>query len=78
MGHYVAAHVYTPEGIRRAIDAGVKSIEHGHMAGRGEREADGGSGRGVLQEGAWADMLLVNGDPTKDINVLQDYGSDPA
>jgi imidazolonepropionase-like amidohydrolase len=28
---------------------------------------------GVLQKGAWADMLLVNGDPTKDINVLQDY-----
>ena len=28
---------------------------------------------GVLQKGAWADMLLVNGDPTKDINVLKDY-----
>jgi imidazolonepropionase-like amidohydrolase len=27
----------------------------------------------VLQEGAWADMLVVNGDPTKDIDVLQDY-----
>jgi imidazolonepropionase-like amidohydrolase len=27
----------------------------------------------VLQEGAWADMLLVNGDPTQDINVLKDY-----
>ena len=28
---------------------------------------------GVLQRGAWADMLLVNGDPTADINVLKDY-----
>jgi hypothetical protein len=26
-----------------------------------------------LGEGAWADMLLVNGDPTQDINVLKDY-----
>ncbi len=28
---------------------------------------------GVLQEGAWADMLLVEGDPTQDIDVLRDY-----
>jgi imidazolonepropionase-like amidohydrolase len=27
---------------------------------------------GVLQEGAWADMLLVDGDPTKGINLLAD------
>jgi imidazolonepropionase-like amidohydrolase len=27
---------------------------------------------GVIQEGAWADVLLVDGDPTKDINVLAD------
>ncbi|MGB3604394.1 amidohydrolase family protein [Gordonia sp. (in: high G+C Gram-positive bacteria)] len=31
-GTYVATHVYTVEGIRRAIDAGVRSIEHGHLA----------------------------------------------
>jgi imidazolonepropionase-like amidohydrolase len=28
---------------------------------------------GVLQEGAWADMLLVDGDPTQDIDVLSDH-----
>ena len=28
---------------------------------------------GVLQRGAWADMLLVNGDPTQDIDLLKDY-----
>ena len=28
---YVAAHAYTSEAVRRAIDAGVKVIEHGHM-----------------------------------------------
>jgi len=31
-GTYVATHVYTPAGIARAIDVGVKSIEHGHLA----------------------------------------------
>ncbi len=30
-GTYVATHVYNPAGIRRALDAGVKSIEHGHL-----------------------------------------------
>ncbi|MFF9221760.1 metal-dependent hydrolase family protein [Streptomyces viridosporus] len=30
-GTYVAAHVYNDEGIHRAIDAGIKSIEHGHL-----------------------------------------------
>jgi imidazolonepropionase-like amidohydrolase len=28
---------------------------------------------GVLQRGAWADMLLVDGDPTQNIDVLKDY-----
>lgn len=31
-GTYVATHVYNVTGIRRAIDAGVRSIEHGHLA----------------------------------------------
>lgn len=30
-GTYVGVHVYNPEGIMRALQAGVKSIEHGHM-----------------------------------------------
>lgn len=29
---YVAVHVYTPKGIKRAVKAGVKSIEHGQLA----------------------------------------------
>ena len=31
-GTYVATHVYTVAGIRRAVEAGVTSIEHGHLA----------------------------------------------
>lgn len=30
-GTYVAVHVYNPEGIMRALNAGVKTIEHGHL-----------------------------------------------
>ncbi|HEY5795781.1 MAG TPA: amidohydrolase family protein [Bosea sp. (in: a-proteobacteria)] len=30
-GTYVAVHAYTPAAIRRAIDVGVKCIEHGHL-----------------------------------------------
>ena len=174
-GTYVAVHVYSPAAIRRALDAGVKSIEHGHLADEatvrliGERGAwlstqpfepgdeplspaslakthtmvgaweriltwarkynvkvafgtdllfdPQGAARenlmltrfakvytntetlkiatsqncelfalsgqrnpykdaklGVLQEGAWADMILVDGDPTKDISLIADPG----
>jgi imidazolonepropionase-like amidohydrolase len=31
-GTYVATHVYNVAGIHRAVEAGVKSIEHGHLA----------------------------------------------
>lgn len=31
-GTYVCTHVYNVPGIRRAVEAGVRSIEHGHLA----------------------------------------------
>lgn len=30
-GTYVMVHAYTPQAIRRAVEAGVRSIEHGHL-----------------------------------------------
>ncbi len=30
-GTYVMAHLYTPESMQRAIKAGIKSLEHGHL-----------------------------------------------
>ena len=45
-GTYVCAHVYTSEGIQRALRAGVKSIEHGQLA-------DTGTIRMMREEGAW-------------------------
>ncbi|MFI0901035.1 amidohydrolase family protein [Streptomyces sp. NPDC020983] len=46
-GTYVAAHVYNDEGIRRAIAAGIKSIEHGHLA------AGPDTVRLMAQQGVW-------------------------
>lgn len=48
-GTYVATHVYTVDGIRRAIDAGVRSIEHGHLA-------DEDTIRLVGETGTWLSM----------------------
>lgn len=48
-GTYVAAHVYTVAGIRRAIDAGVRSIEHGHLA-------DEDTIRRIADTGTWLSM----------------------
>ncbi|MBX3570442.1 MAG: amidohydrolase family protein [Rhizobiaceae bacterium] len=45
-GTYVCAHVYTPEGIKRALANGVKSIEHGQLA-------DEDSVRMMADKGAW-------------------------
>lgn len=34
-GTYVTVHAYTPRAIRTAVDAGVRCIEHGHLADEG-------------------------------------------
>ncbi|NRQ18457.1 metal-dependent hydrolase family protein [Ensifer sesbaniae] len=45
-GTYVCTHVYTPEGIKRALENGVKCIEHGQLA---DEEAV----KMIAGEGAW-------------------------
>ena len=45
-GTYVAVHAYTSEAIRRAIDAGVKVIEHGHLM-------DEATARLMAEKGIW-------------------------
>ena len=45
-GTYVCAHVYTPAGILRCIEAGVKSIEHGQLA-------DAPTIRAMAEAGLW-------------------------
>ena len=45
-GTYVGVHAYTPEAIQRAIGAGVKVIEHGHLM-------DEASARLIAERGVW-------------------------
>jgi imidazolonepropionase-like amidohydrolase len=48
-GTYVAVHAYTPRAVRRALDAGVKSIEHGQLL-------DEATIRLVAERGAWLSL----------------------
>jgi imidazolonepropionase-like amidohydrolase len=48
-GTYVAVHAYTPAAIRRAIDVGVKCIEHGHLM-------DDESARLIAAKDVWLSM----------------------
>ena len=45
-GTYVTVHAYTPASIRRAIAAGVKCIEHGHLM-------DEATARLIAERGVW-------------------------
>lgn len=45
-GTYVAVHAYTPTAVRRAIDAGVKVIEHAHLI-------DDATARYMAERGVW-------------------------
>jgi imidazolonepropionase-like amidohydrolase len=45
-GTYVAVHAYTPVSIRRAITAGVKCIEHGHLM-------DESTAKLIAEKGIW-------------------------
>ena len=56
-GTYVAVHAYTPRAVRRALDAGVKSIEHGQLL-------DDDTIRYLGQKGAW--LSLQNLPPAPD------------
>ncbi|WME24436.1 metal-dependent hydrolase family protein [Brachybacterium sp. GU-2] len=49
---YVAAHAYTPGAIQRALDAGVRSIEHANLLD--EKSADA-----IAEAGAFVTMNLV-------------------
>jgi imidazolonepropionase-like amidohydrolase len=62
-GTYVCAHVYTPAGIRRAMRAGVRSIEHGQLA-------DEDTMRLMADEGVWWSIQPFLQD--EDANVYDD------
>ena len=53
-----------------SLDAGVKLIEHGLVLE--EETVKRMAELGVIKEGAYADIIIVNGDPTRDIRLLMD------
>jgi imidazolonepropionase-like amidohydrolase len=55
-GTYVTVHAYTSEAIRRAIDAGVKVIEHGHLM-------DEETARLMAEKGIWLSTQPFVDDP---------------
>ena len=65
-GRKVAAHAYTPEGIRNALNAGVDSIEHGNDADRADLELmKEKNAYWVLTKGHFRDRLKTETDPQK-------------
>ena len=58
---YVLAHAYSPEAIRRSIDFGVRSIEHGNLIDRATAEHVAGADAFVVPTLATYDALHRHG-----------------
>jgi imidazolonepropionase-like amidohydrolase len=55
------------------VDSGLKPIEAITCATKvGAEACYFGDKTGTLEKGKWADLIIVNGDPTTDIKILQD------
>jgi len=52
-GTYVMAHVYTDEGVRRCLKAGVRSIEHGNFMSEETVAA-------MAEKGAFLDLTFIS------------------
>ena len=58
LGTYVSAHVYTPRGIRIAVENGVRAIEHGNLADSATLEM-------MAERGVWlSPQVLTYASPT--------------
>jgi imidazolonepropionase-like amidohydrolase len=55
-GTYVTVHAYTPRAVRRAIEAGVKSIEHGQLL-------DEPTIKLIAQKGIWLSLQVLEPAP---------------
>jgi len=52
---YVAVHAYTPRSVRRAIEAGVKCIEHGQLLDKATLQL-------MAERGTWLSLQMLQGD----------------
>jgi imidazolonepropionase-like amidohydrolase len=63
-GTYVTVHAYTPRAVNRAIDAGVKCIEHGQLL-------DEETMKRLAQEGVWLSLQTLEPAPTTAPEVVR-------
>lgn len=64
-GTYVLTHAITDEAVNHSLDAGVKSIEHGHTSSRETLQR-------IKDEGAWLSMQpFLNDDSAPALNAFQ-------
>jgi imidazolonepropionase-like amidohydrolase len=68
-GTFVAAHAHGAEGIKRAVRAGVRSIEHGSLM-------DDGAIALMKQHGTWLVADIYNGDYTDSVGREQKWPED--
>ncbi|MCZ2090439.1 MAG: amidohydrolase family protein [Burkholderiales bacterium] len=68
---YVLAHAYTPAAIRRAVDCGVRSIEHGNLI-------DAPTADRMAERGAWAVPTLITYEALAQGGVRLGLGADSA
>jgi imidazolonepropionase-like amidohydrolase len=68
-GTFVAAHAHGAEGIKRAVRAGVRSIEHGSLM-------DDEAIRLMKQHGTWLVADIWNGDYTDSVGHAQQWPED--
>src|SRR5258708_6474939 len=93
-GRYVLTHAYTPEAITRAVNCGVRTIEHGNLVDAptarlmakksvdvirsatlvGAEVVRQEGKLGTIAPGAFADLLVVDGNPLKNLGLFKDGG----
>ena len=60
LGRWVMSHAHGPEGIKRAVRAGVRSIEHGTFLDQESAEL-------MLERGTWLVPTITSGDTTEEL-----------
>ena len=60
LGRWVMSHAHGPEGIKRAVHAGVRSIEHGTFLDQTSADL-------MLERGTWLVPTITSGDTTEEL-----------
>jgi imidazolonepropionase-like amidohydrolase len=72
-GHALNYHGENAKELELMVAAGLKPIEAITCATKNGAEACWLADKtGTLEKGKWADLIIVDGDPTEDIKILQD------